>query len=248
MPTTTTGAVLEPPPPAINRLPAPPAALPTTVRALHVLAERVVSPARELATGNEIALRWTPGGFGTPRFGQDQQVRVEGAELVVVGGGVERRGPIGSYRDAVALTGLPAAGGWDEPLDVDDAASRWLGDFYGLAYGALEALRAGGRGGDDPTPVRLWPEHFDIAIEMGDEAAGVRANYGASPGDDDHDGPYVYVGPWTARPQGPAWNARSFPGAELTLGELLATDDHRAAVDAFFARCRAELDAMRAAS
>jgi hypothetical protein len=221
MPTTPDAAVLEPPPPAITRLATPPDTLATTVRALHLLAEQVVSPARERATGNEIALRWTPGGFGTPRFGRDEQVRVVGAELVVVSGGSERR----------------------EPLDVDDIASRWLGDFYGLAYGALEALRADPRDGDAPTPVRLWPEHFDIAIEMGDEATGLRANYGASPGDDDHAEPYVYVGPWTARPEGALWNARSFPGAELTLSELLAADDHRAAVDAFFAARRTALAA-----
>ncbi len=239
MPTTATA--LEPPPPDVRVLAAPPPKLATTVRSLHLLAERVVSPARELATGNEIALRWTPGGFGTPRFGRDQQVRVEGAELVVVGGGSERRRPIGSCRDAVALTGLPTSGRWEEPLDVDDAAARWLGDFYGLAYAALEALRADAGTDDNPTPVRLWPEHFDIAIEFGNEAAGQRANYGASPGDDDHSEPYIYVGPWTARPGGELWNAPAFPGAELTLSELLAAADHRAAVDAFFASRRAAL-------
>ncbi len=235
--------ILEPPPPTAVNLPAPPDALAETVRGLHLLAERVVSPARQHATGNEIALRWTPGGFGTPRFGADQQVRVEGAQLVVVGGGEERRRPIGSCRDAVALTGLPTAGRWEEPLVVDDAASRWLGDFYGLAYGALEALRATD---PDATAVQLWPEHFDIAIELGDEALGLRANYGASPGDEDHSEPYVYVGPWTAQPGGPPWNATAFPGAELTLTDLLGSADQRAAIDAFFATCRGALGAVAA--
>lgn len=248
MTTTTPGAVLEPPPPDLRRLAAPPPSLRTTIAALHLLAERVVSPAREQATGNEIALRWTPGGFGTPEFGPGRQVRVEGAELVVVAGGEERRRPIGSCRDAVALTGLPTAGRWEEPLDVDDAAARWLGDFYGVAFAALEALRATAGPQDAPSPAHLWPEHFDIAIELGDEAAGVRANYGASPGDADHDEPYVYVGPWTARPEGPLWNARGFPGAELPLRELLAAEDHRAAIDAFFSRCREALTGAPAAS
>ena len=36
--------------------------------ALHKIAEEVVSPARVAATGNEIALEATPGGFGTPAF------------------------------------------------------------------------------------------------------------------------------------------------------------------------------------
>jgi hypothetical protein len=230
--------VLEPPPPPLVTLPAPPPELAETVRGLHLLAERVISPARERVTGNEIALRWTPGGFGTPRFGGDQQVRVEGAALVVVGGGQERRRPISSWSDAVALAGLPTVAGWEEPLVVDDAASCWLGDFFGLAYGALEALRANA---PDGTEVRLWPEHFDIAIELGDEAAGLRANYGASPGDDDHAEPYVYVGPWSAQPPGPPWNATAFPGAELTLTDLLAAGDQRSAIDAFFAACRGAL-------
>ena len=51
--------------------------------ALHKVAEAVVAPARMPA--NEIALRYTRGGFGTPFFeqdGADCQVRVEHGELV----------------------------------------------------------------------------------------------------------------------------------------------------------------------
>jgi len=44
--------------------------------------------------------------------------------------------------------------------------------------------------------VQLWPEHFDIAVELGDAAAGARANFGASPGDAVHPEPYLYVAPW----------------------------------------------------
>lgn len=234
-------SILEPPPPAITNLCAPPDALAATIRALHLVAEHVVAPARRQAD-DHISLRWTPGGFGTPQLGADRQVRVEGAELVVSDGGEERRRPIGSYRDAIELTGLPSAEGWSQPLVIDDAASRWLGDFYGLAFAALEALRGTDR---DATEVRLWPEHFDIAIELGDEAAGLRANYGASPGDEQHTEPYVYVGPWTAQPAAAPWNATGFPGAELTLSDLLASPDQRAAVDAFFATCRAALIAPR---
>ena len=36
----------------------------------------------------------------------------------------------------------------------------------------------------------LWPEHFDLAIDV-DEV-----NYGVSPGDGYHGAPYAYVGPW----------------------------------------------------
>ena len=52
----------------------------------------MVAPARK--PDNEIALQATPGGFGTPPFeweGEECQVRVDGAELVVRRGGEEKR-------------------------------------------------------------------------------------------------------------------------------------------------------------
>jgi hypothetical protein len=174
--------------------------------ALHKVAEAVVAPAR--LPLNEIALRYTRGGFGTPFFeqdGADCQVRVEHGELVRQRASEETREP------------LPG---------VDIASATALGDFYGLGCSVLEQLRADEPEGD-PSLVQLWPEHFDIAIELGSEAAGQRANFGASPGDDDHDEPYLYVSPWTAEVSGELWNASSFRGAELTYSELIAADDHR---------------------
>jgi hypothetical protein len=185
-----------------------PASFAETRVALHKVAEAVVAPARMPAT--EIALRYTRGGFGTPFFerdGADCQVRVEHGELVRQRGDEETREP------------LPG---------VDIAAATALGEFYGLACSVLEQLRADETDGD-PSLVQLWPEHFDLAIELGDEKAGKRANFGASPGDDDHDDPYLYVGPWTAEVSGELWNAAGFNGAELTYSELIAADDHRGA-------------------
>ena len=183
-----------------------PGAFGATRKALHDLAERVVAPER--MPDNEIALRYTRGGFGTPFFdkdGADCQVRVEGAELVRQRADTEEREPA-------------------EGADPD--AARALGDFYGFACSVLEELRAE-ESGDDPSLVQLWPEHFDIAFELGDEGNGRRANFGASPGDDDHDEPYLYVGPWTAEVSGPLWNASGFNGAELPYAELLAAPDGR---------------------
>jgi hypothetical protein len=204
--------VLEPPPPDIVELSAPPATLAATREVLHRLAEHELSPVQAAVNG-DIHFRWTPGGFGTPRFGDDRQLRVEGATLLEVEGGETRTRPLD---------------------DVDDAAARWLGDFYGFAFAVLDEIAKDGK---DPAPIRLWPEHFDIAHELGDEAAGSRATYGASPGDENHDEPYLYVGPWGELPE-PAelWNANGFTGAELTLGELLAADDQRAAALEFFRR------------
>jgi hypothetical protein len=173
---------------------------------LHRLAEEVVAPAR--LPENEIALRWTRGGFGTPFFadgGADCQVRVEGAELVRQHGTEESREPVEG---------------------ADPAAARALGDYYGFACSVLEELRAE-LYDQDPSAVQLWPEHFDIALELGDEAAGKRANYGASPGDEDHPEPYLYVGPWSGDVSGPLWNAAGFSGAELGYAELIEAPNQR---------------------
>ena len=183
---------------------------------LHEVAIALVAPARK--PENEISLRYTRGGFGTPFFdeeGTDCQVRVEGTELIRQRGNQETREPM--------------------PAEVDAAATQALGDFYGFACSVLEQLRAdaleAGR-----SWVRIWPEHFDIAVELGDDAAGKRANFGGSPGDGDHDEPYLYVGPFdTALAAGKLWNAISFAGAELSYSELLAAEDQRRVALEFFA-------------
>jgi hypothetical protein len=180
-----------------------------TRRALHRLAQEVISPARAEVTGR-IGLRATPGGFGTPPFGDDAEVRVEGAELVRATRGGEERERIEG---------------------IDEAASRALGAWYAFGDSLLEEMRAEAGAADAPSMVQLWPEHFDIAIEMGDESRAARANYGFSPGDDEHPEPYVYVGPWDAgRAAGPLWNASGFTGAELAYAQLLAVPDARRAV------------------
>jgi hypothetical protein len=114
------------------------------------------------------------------------------------------------------------------PADVSEDSAGALGDFYGFACSVLEELRHE-QPDEDLSLVQLWPEHFDIAIELGSEVKGRRANYGASPGDDTHDEPYLYVGPWTAEVSGELWNASGFNGAELTYAELLEAPDQRLA-------------------
>jgi hypothetical protein len=219
---------------AITRLGPLPATFTTTVAALHRVAEQIVAPARK--PDNEIALAATPGGFGTPEFdhaGRRQQVRVEGAELVHRSGDAEHRRALTTLEDARRLVAELVPG---EPLsaaalDVDPVAAARLGDWYAFGAAILGELADA-----TATPVRLWPEHFDIAIELGE------ANYGFSPGDDDHGEPYAYVGPWTADVSGELWRATGFRGAELSYSELLAAPDQRAAALEFFATRR---DALR---
>ncbi len=142
--------------------------------------------------------------------------------------------PIEVYRPTT-----PGAAG--TPLLVDTPAALALGDWFGFCASLLEQLRAdaGAAAGaadgadaaaaagaaaamsaDAPSRVQLWPEHFDLAVDLGPE--GRRANFGGSPGDDAHPEPYLYVGPWEPR-RGEFWNEPF--GASLSYRELLGGAD-----------------------
>ena len=211
---------------------------------LHRLAEHVLAPARYAANG-KIGLRWTPGGFGTPFFADARQVRVEGSEIVVD----DRREPITTVAAAARLVGVAPgapAGVYspltplapDEPLAVDPAAAGALGDWFGFCTSVLEQLRDEAGAAASPARVQLWPEHFDLAVDLGPD--GARANYGGSPGDDDHPEPYLYVGPWEPR-SGSFWNAPF--GARLPFAELVGESDQRARALAFLREGRDRLSA-----
>ncbi len=209
-----------------------------SVASLHRVADSIVAPARK--PDNEIALTATPGGFGTPEFefgGALHQVRVEGAELVHRIGAEERRAPLTTLGEAATVVDdlLPPGSELDDiALDIDPVAVKALADCYAFGVDLLSRLIAEAAPADEATPPRLWPEHFDIAIELGAEAGGVRANYGLSPGDVQHAEPYLYVGPWTAEVSGDLWRASGFKGAEMTHAELLEAGDQRATALDFF--------------
>ena len=238
---------------AHRRLPAPPPALPETRRALHRLAVYVVSPARRRVNG-KIGLRWTLGGFGTPFFGADEQLRVVGAELVRQRGAAAEAEAVTTLTATAAFVldgppdvgwigelGVPAAEDLDEELAVDAASSDFLGDWYGFAYSVLEALRAE-RESVEAGRVQLWPEHFDAAFDC--LPADRRATFGASPGDAAVPEPYLYVLPWNVEGSSRAlWNAESFRGAILPLGDLVAAPDQRAAALDFYRERHAALRA-----
>lgn len=217
-----------------------------TRRSLHALAEHVVATARHAANG-KIGLRFTRHGFGTPYFGAGHQIRVEAGRLVVDGAahtpatleeaasiaGVPLGMPPEAYRPAT-----PAAP--DTHLPSGPAAAEALGAWFGFAWSVLEQLRYDARR-LSPGRVQLWPEHFDPAVDLGEESAGRRAAFGASPGDDAHPEPYLYVAPWQKRP-GAFWNDATFGGAALSYAALLGADDQRATALAFLRRGLEELN------
>ena len=210
--------------------------------ALHRLAAHVLAPARKAVTGR-IGLQPTAGGFGTPVFGADEQLRVEGASLVRQRDGRVSSTGITSLAAAAAFAGValsdnpgigsdpPPLGDPDAPLPVSPAAAHALGTWFGFSAAVLEEFRreleASGRACSE---VQLWPEHFDLGCSI----EGV--NFGSSPGDSHVGEPYVYVGPWNTDglPDGDFWNA-SF-GAVLPYRELAAAPDARDAARSFLRR------------
>ncbi len=155
---------------AYRRLDVLPEGYAATRDTLHELAEQVISPARAAANG-KIGLRFTHGGFGTPFFGDDAQVRVEGTELVRVS----------------------ATGELRERLPVDAASAAALSDVYGFATNVLETLRAEVPESAQAGRVQLWPEHFDVGLDLLRASSGEAIVAGVSPGDEHYPEPYVYV-------------------------------------------------------
>jgi hypothetical protein len=193
-----------------------------TRRSLHGVAECLIAGPQYREHGT-IRLRVLPGGFGAVRT----DVRVDGTELVCGGERSPLAGTWGGLAAAAGIDGGPPEGlysdssgvGPDDPLLVDPAAAALLADWFARGDAGLRAFAPDGE------PV-LWPEHFDLGIQL-DEV-----NYGVSPGDAGHERPYAYVGPWTPR-DGAFWNAPF--GALRWIDELPDVD----AVAAFFAEGRA---------
>jgi hypothetical protein len=114
-------------------------------------------------------------------------------------------------------------------LEIESAAASVLYDWYILADEALR--RFGEEVAEGPQQPVLWPEHFDVGITLGS------VNYGASPGDEHVDDPYLYVGPYAGPPQrDDFWNA-SF-GAARTCADVRSVDDAVAFFRAGYERLR----------
>jgi hypothetical protein len=191
---------------------------------LHLVAARVLAAARFQAVG-KLGLEVAPGGFATPEF--------DGRRLAVNDGALSdghRRHELTSLGAACEFAGvdisaavhpvLALAGDADTDVSVDAVSAGALADWYALSQDALERFAATCGPSSTPSPITLWPEHFDVALEVGPEAN--RANYGGSPGDGEIAEPYLYVGPFAPR-VGEFWNA-SF-GAALTTTEVNAGAD-----------------------
>ena len=205
--------------------------------ALHRLAAYLIAPARYRQT-ERFGLRSTEGGFGTPPFG-DRRIRVAGRTLIDEVAGVERTTEITTLKAASGFLGeaidpetaaehdSPELGDVDETLAIDEASSVWLGQWFNMAFDALNTVREDAES-VDPSEAQLWPGHFDPAIEAGDE--NHRASYGASPGDEVISEPYLYLSIWwpdrlNLNTDDPMWNAPSFTGAVLRASDFPKDSD-----------------------
>ena len=203
----------------------------STRHGLHRVAEHVVAKVRYVDDG-EIRLTATSSGFATPFLADKSRVWVDADELVVDSPGGSRWHHLSTIGDAAAFVGVepgfpselyPPATQFhiDEPLRLDRHAAAALTAWNAFAAEVLDAFATEVMAAN-PTPLILWPEHFDQAFYTEDADESRRANYGASPGDDGHPEPYLYVGPWVTPATDKYWNASHFNGAVLPLSRLIA--------------------------
>lgn len=227
-----------------RKLPALPADYVAAREGFHRVGYALVAEARRRNTG-KFGLRYTRGGFGTPFFGNDEQVRVQAGVLVHQRGDDVAVHPITTLRAAADFLGIepgtaaaehdsPELGDLDAELGASTETGIFLGEWFGFAWAAIEELRVS-PAAIEPERTQLWPGHFDPAIAMGDADAGSKATYGASPGDHGSDEPYLYVGPWAdVDATDEFWNATGFTGAVLPFADLGAADDPVATALSFF--------------
>ena len=216
--------------------------------ALQRVATHVLARARFAAVGR-FGLRSTPGGFGTPAFGDAVEVlRVSGGMLVREVGGHASSAPLdgATLAELAAFAGAdlstpfeagrdtPAMGDVDEPLAIDADEAARLADWWHLGWRAIDAAVATA---DDAMAIQLWPEHFDAgtSVSVG-PGQGDRCNLGVSPGDAFSDEPYLYVGPWSDERPGDSgyWNAPF--GAVLHQSDVVASSNQYSAGIAFLRR------------
>lgn len=190
-----------------------------TRRSLHGLAELVLAGPR-YRQGGTIRLTVQPEGFRTR---DEPFVAVRGSALIAADLTVDVNGL--TFTQAAARIGLEAGRledvysdgselDPDETIHIDAESVHQVAHALALGDNALRNFQ------QDADPI-LWPEHFDVAIDVGE------VTYGVSPGDRYVDRPYAYVsrpGPFT----GEFWNAPF--GAARPLSEL----DRVAGIVAFF--------------
>ena len=197
-------------------------------------------------------------------------LRINELRLVLAGASVQVSFTLDRHSDAAArlrLGDLLAAHDFDPdrldaklPYEIPDHALARAGTYdaggfadalFDLAAWFANAERSLGRvreqmvaRGLAPSPVRTWPHHFDMAtlvvLEAGDAEHARSVNAGFSPGDENYEEPYFYVGPYpypdpAKLPPLPLghWHMQRFTAAVLPASKIVARADRQAASDTF---------------
>jgi len=204
----------------------------TTRRQLHAVAENFLAGPQYRASGT-IRLAVRLDGFSATTLA----IAVHGTTLTWPGGDAPLAGPVSALAAASGLDVGPPVGVYDSAAALDSDAVLSLDAE--AADAIYRCLYAGGFAINAVLPEGhpvLWPEHFDVA------ASAAEVNYGVSAGDDFHELPYAYVGPWdfaTAPRTGPLWNAPF--GAVHDLDLAADVDALAADVTDFFRRVEGKL-------
>lgn len=219
---------------------------------LHQCAEHVLAKASYLDDG-KVELTSFVGGFATPLLSDGRRVRLEGVDVAIDDSSGSRRAGLTTIAAAAAFVGVDAGFPTElyaaatplrpnVALPVDRGAAQSLAAWFGFTAEVLDQFATDISDGQ-PSPLVLWPEHFDQAFFTSDSNEAQRANYGASPGDEGQPEPYLYVGPWGPVAENKFWNAAHFNGAVLTLSEFVAAVDPADTALQFLRRGRALLTA-----
>lgn len=152
-------------------------------------------------------------------------------------------------RDVTVLYDLPEAVLGVDHLDGTYPGLPQLAAWYSLAGESLQQIAAAYAAVEPgPSPVRLWPHHFDIAtyisFERGDPETARGIGVGLSPGDASYAQPYFYVTPWppvdassVPLPISPGnWHVDGFVGFVATGHEVLSEPDVKAAAMRFLSK------------
>ena len=216
---------------------------------LQRVSTHILARARFEADGR-FGLRATPSGIGTPQFGPNATVlRIAGASLIreFSTDGESQSAALAlagtSMRELAEFAGAdltnpfsagpdtPELGDVDAPLEFDRGAAGEVLSWLRVGATALDRVLVAAR---EPSMAQLWPEHFDIGLDIATDSG--RVNLGASPGDAAHPEPYAYVGPWEAGRPGEStyWNEPF--GASIGRAEGAAESAQIDAAADFFAK------------
>ncbi|NNE07136.1 MAG: hypothetical protein HKN20_01110 [Gemmatimonadetes bacterium] len=120
------------------------------------------------------------------------------------------------------------------PFTADHESLAELDRWFANADLLLRGIAGNVRQGEEASPVRTWPHHFDtgviISLDPGEDPESARSiGIGLSPGDDTHPEPYFYTRPYPfdgkgalPEPDAPGfWYTRSWEGMILRAGDLV---------------------------